>query len=61
MEEVVILRTVDGDEISYEIHDEYGEYISDHGTLEEAVQEGLELAQVHGLKFIKIAVDSEVI
>ena len=57
MDEVIVVSFSDDDEtISYEIHNEGGEFVSDHETLEDAVREGIELARVHGLPFVKVAV-----
>ena len=59
MNEVIIVRISENDEITYEIRNENNEYVADCGTLEEAVNTAMEFAEAHQIEHVKIQVETE--
>lgn len=54
----IIITTVeskrDGD--SYEVHDGHGEFLTDTSSVADAVSAAKEIAEAHGIEFVKLQV-----
>lgn len=57
--EVIVVRLDEDGEISYEIRDQDGQYLTDESTLEAAVNEAHNFASAHSVEFVKVQVATE--